>query len=90
MLFCTLCFNTLCIAQKVNNDYLLHIHKTSTPIIVDGLIEESAWKEADVAKNFHMIVPLDNRPANQHSEARMTFDDKYFYFAVIFYNNKYT
>lgn len=88
MLFCTLCFSTLCIAQKINSDYLLHIHKTSTPIIVDGLIEESAWKEADVAKNFHMIVPLDNRPATQHSEARMTFDDKYFYFAVIFYNNK--
>ena len=34
-----------------------------------------------------MITPIDNQKASQFSEARVTFDDDFFYVAIIFFNN---
>lgn len=73
--------------QKVNDHFSLHIDKTSEEITIDGILDEDTWKQTDVAKNFFMIQPTDNRPATQHSEARMAFDENNLYISVIFYNN---
>ena len=73
--------------QKINEDYVLKIGKISEKIILDGELSESIWETADVADNFSMILPHDDRAATQFSEARMTYDDKNIYLAVIFYNN---
>ncbi len=35
-----------------------------------------------------MIQPSDGKPATQHSEARMCFDDNNIYMSIIFYNNE--
>ena len=73
--------------QKINKDYVLKIGKTSEEIILDGELNESIWKIADVAENFFMILPQDDRKATQFSEVRMAYDDKNIYLAVIFFNN---
>lgn len=75
-------------SQKVNQDYQLHIDKTNTPIRIDGVLDEEVWKTVDVAKNFYMIQPSDGKPATQHSEARMSFDDDYIYMSIVFFNNE--
>ncbi len=74
--------------QKENSSYNLHIDKTSEPIKVDGILDESVWSKVDVADNFFMIQPSDGKPATQHSEARMCFDDENIYMSIIFYNNE--
>ena len=73
--------------QKINEDYVLKIGKISEKIILDGELNESIWETADVADNFSMILPQDDRKATQFSEIRMAYDDKNIYLAVIFFNN---
>ena len=73
--------------QKINENYVLKIRKNSEKIILDGQINERIWDNADVAENFSMILPQDDRKASQFSEVRMTYDDKNIYLAVIFFNN---
>ena len=74
-------------AQKKNKDFRLHIRKTSSPVIIDGIINEEAWKHTDVADSFFMVLPEDTGKANELSEIRMTYDDKYLYLAATFYNS---
>ena len=74
-------------AQKKNSDFRLHIQKTTLPVTIDGIANEDAWKETDVANDFFMVLPQDTCKANQHSEIRMTYDDKNLYLVATFYNN---
>ena len=74
-------------SQKLNKDYVLKIGKTPDDIVLDGQLNESIWETADLAKNFSMILPQDDRKATQFSEVRMAYDDKNIYLAVIFFNN---
>jgi hypothetical protein len=74
-------------AQKINENFRLHIARTDQPIEIDGLLNEPVWEQCDVAENFHMIQPVDTALANQFSEIRMTYDDKNLYLSLIFFNN---
>lgn len=75
-------------AQKKNDAYRLHIRKTNYPVTIDGMGDEQAWKETDVAKDFFMVLPMDKGKANEHSEIRMTYDDTNLYLLGIFYSTK--
>lgn len=74
-------------AQKKNADYRLHIRRTLSPVTIDGIINEEAWKVTDVAKDFFMVLPEDNGKAEQLSEVRMCYDAKNIYLSAVFYNN---
>ena len=50
-------------SQKINDDYVIKIGKVSEKIILDGQLKESIWETADVADNFSMILPQDDRKA---------------------------
>jgi hypothetical protein len=75
------------IGQVNTDDYRLSIQKTNEKIKIDGVLEEAAWKNAAVAKDFFMITPVDTGKATQFSEARVSFDDEKLYIAIIFFNN---
>ncbi|MEN8124855.1 MAG: DUF5916 domain-containing protein [Bacteroidota bacterium] len=74
-------------AQKKNEAFRLNIRKTTFPIIIDGIANDKAWMDTDVADDFFMVLPQDTSKANQHSEIRMTYDDKNLYLIATFYNN---
>ncbi|UCE93656.1 MAG: carbohydrate binding family 9 domain-containing protein, partial [Flavobacteriaceae bacterium] len=73
-------------AQKKNAGYRLHIKKATSAITVDGVMDEEAWKETDVAKDFFMVLPADTGRAEQQSEVRMAYDEKNLYLIAVFYN----
>ena len=75
------------IGQVNTDDYRLSIQKINEKIKIDGALEEAAWKNAAVAKDFFMITPVDTGKATQFSEARVSFDDENLYIAIIFFNN---
>ena len=77
----------LCHAQKKNAGYILHINKTESPIVIDGVADDSAWATADVAKDFFMVLPMDKGLATQQSEIRMAYDEDNIYLVATFYNN---
>ncbi len=71
--------------QKKNSNFVLNIKRASSPIVIDGVMNEAAWKQADVAGNFHMITPMDTSMANVNTEVRMTYDDNNLYLIAVCY-----
>src|SRR5690606_15450753 len=73
-------------AQKENESFRLNIRKASSPITIDGVMEEPAWQEADVASDFYMMLPMDTSKANVRTDVRMTYDNDHMYLNVIKYH----
>ena len=73
-------------AQKKNDNYRLHIKRASGPIIIDGVGDDTTWKDAEEANDFFMVMPMDNRKANEPTTIKMTYDDKQIYLLATFYN----
>ena len=64
----------------------LKIIKASTPIIIDGIMDEGAWEEADIADGFNQYFPFDTTEAMASTEVRMTYDDDNIYLIAIMRN----
>lgn len=70
-------------AQKKNSAYQLHIKKTHSPVIVDGIMDEAAWQNAEVATDFFMVLPMDTSHAKVPTDIRMTYDDNNIYIIAV-------
>lgn len=65
----------------------IHIRKAQDNIHLDGVLNEAAWQEAEVAKNWFLNYPADTMLAPFQTEARVTFDDEFFYFSLVCYDD---
>ena len=70
-------------AQKINESYQFHIKPTTSKIIIDGILDDEAWKNTDVAKDFWLKFPTDTAHANNQTEVRLTYDDNFLYVSAI-------
>lgn len=61
----------------------LHIKKAKGAITLDGKLEEEDWQSAQVAKDWFLNFPVDTTEAPFQTEARVTFDDHYFYVSFV-------
>ena len=66
-------------AQKKNEAFQLAIKSATSPINIDGIMDEVAWLEADVAADFFMVLPMDTSAAKVRTEVRMTYDQQNLY-----------
>src|SRR5262245_9393741 len=48
-------------------------------MILDGMLDEAAWREADPITSFTQRFPAEGRPASQPSDVRILFDDENLY-----------
>lgn len=71
------------VAQKKNAAYQLHIHRTTVPVKIDGIMDDVAWQRADSAYNFYMVLPMDTSYARVRTEVRMCYDDHNLYLIAI-------
>jgi hypothetical protein len=46
------CMHLSVSAQKKNAAFEAHIHKATSPVIIDGVVDEDAWQQAEAARNF--------------------------------------
>jgi hypothetical protein len=74
------------LAQKINSSYRLHMVKASSTVQIDGVMDEQAWLDADVASEFFMILPMDTSYAEVLTDVRMTYDDQNLYIFVTNYH----
>ena len=74
-------------SQKINDKYVLHIHEAVDPIQIDGELNEQTWKDADVAKDFFMVLPMDTGRAFAKTEVRMAYDKKAVYLSAVCYDS---
>jgi Domain of unknown function (DUF5916)/Carbohydrate family 9 binding domain-like len=59
----------------------MSIPKLSSGIVIDGRIDEEAWRSAAVFKDFYQVSPGDNIPASKPTEVRMMYDEHNLYIA---------
>jgi hypothetical protein len=69
-------------AQKVNDNFLINCNRSTDEISVDGVLDEETWINAGVAKDFHMIQPMDTALAEAKTEVRVAYDDNNFYISA--------
>lgn len=72
-------------SQKKNSNYIIRMHKTSVPVIIDGIDNDAAWKSADSVKDFFMVLPMDTSFANVKTEIKVVYDEHNFYLLAICY-----
>ncbi len=85
-IFCILTFSYSFSQSTVKSINALRI--TTSPTI-DGNLDDKAWLNAEIAKDFTMFRPGsgDKEPENQKTEVKVVYDDEAIYFGAILYDN---
>ncbi len=65
----------------------LKIKKSQGEIVLDGVLSEQSWKEADVADNWYQNFPVDSLPSPFQTEARLTFNDEFIYVSFVCFDD---
>ncbi len=77
----------MCLYVSAQNKLQLSIKKATGKIVVDGFPDEADWLSADVAKDFFQNYPFDSSFAITKTEARVTYDDIFFYISAVCYDD---
>ncbi|MEM6633380.1 MAG: DUF5916 domain-containing protein [Bacteroidota bacterium] len=91
-IFLVICvFSPISQAQNGETQSTIHIKKTTAPVILDGVLDDEAWKQAEAANNFWQNFPVDTLRAQNQTEIYMTYDETYLYVGFKCYasNDKY-
>lgn len=64
----------------------LHIGVKSSPIVIDGKLDESAWSTCEIVNGFTEYFPVDTIPAKAATEIRLTFDETFLYIGAKMHN----
>lgn len=75
-------------AQKINDKCQYAIKKATSPIVIDGKLDETAWANCAVAGDFTMVTPADTSKSSLKTQGRFTYDDNFFYFSCVNYQAK--
>jgi hypothetical protein len=70
-------------AQKKNDEFQLNMREASSPIVIDGVMDEAAWQQAEVATDFYMMLPMDTSMAQVRTDVRMTYDKENLYLIAV-------
>ncbi len=62
--------------------------RATSPIVLDGVLDEAAWANAQVLSNFIQARPDAGMPSTERTEARILYDDKYLYIGVELYDRE--
>lgn len=74
-------------AMSPDEDFQVHIRRSTDLIKVDGALDEPIWQESEMATDFWMSFPVDDRKAERRSEVRLTYDDNFLYVGIKCYSN---
>ena len=62
----------------------VHIPRIASPAVtIDGSLSEPVWTQAARLTGFHQYQPIDGRPANEQTEARLFYSHDAIYFGII-------
>lgn len=64
----------------------LNIASTETPPVIDGVLDDEAWKNAAVADSFYQFEPYNGQSPSYPTEVKACYDDEALYFAAYLYD----
>lgn len=82
----TFLISCLLVASQVMGQPSITIRKSTSPIVLDGVLDEVDWQTTEVASQFHQYFPYDSSLANAQTEIRLAYDDQFIYLAAKMYN----
>src|SRR5262245_53898723 len=80
-------------ADAINYD-TIHLEKRATavravgPIMLDGALDEAAWRQAPVANGFIQNDPKEGNPATYDTDVRVLYTDDALYFGVFAHDDE--
>jgi hypothetical protein len=75
------------LAQSPAETRSLRAHRISSPIRVDGALDELDWRDADAATEFVQQDPRTGEPASEATDVRVLVDDESIYFGISCYDS---
>ncbi len=84
LLFCLITLSTFAQTKKI-----LHIQRTDTPPVIDGIIDDAVWTNVEEAKDFIQFRPemgVLEKP-HQKTIVKMTYDDQAIYLLAYLHDN---
>lgn len=85
-LFLFIMLSSSALAQKKNAKYELKLKPASSEIRIDGIMDERAWEDADLASKFFMVQPMDTSFAKVRTDVKMSYDKDFLYLIAICYH----
>ena len=58
------------------------IHRVPSAPTIDGRLDDAAWREATLIRDFHQTSPLDGATPTEETIVRVAYDDEYLYIAA--------
>jgi hypothetical protein len=59
----------------------LEIHATANPPIIDGKLDDPAWRDAAVISDLRQVLPQEDAAPTERTEVRVTYDSDHLYVA---------
>jgi Domain of unknown function (DUF5916)/Carbohydrate family 9 binding domain-like len=93
LFFCAIIFLRSCAAvcgqdsSGIQQQFNLHIKKSSSAIKIDGDLEDAAWKDAETTTPFFLKFPTDEGVPKRKTEVKTLYNDQYVYFAFTAYDS---
>ncbi|MBZ0247812.1 MAG: carbohydrate binding family 9 domain-containing protein, partial [Cyclobacteriaceae bacterium] len=82
-----LVYSVVSFAQKTNTRPSFVIYKTSDKIVLDGVLDEGAWGEAELMDELMQQFPYDTSASRVRTEFRLTYDEHFLYVSAVAYDN---
>ncbi len=85
-LLCLILLLFSCTIALGQNRKQVRIQQATDKIVLDGLLDEQSWLNADLASDYAQNFPSDSIAAQAITEMRFTYDDKFLYIGAKMYN----
>ena len=66
----------------------IRAHAVETSLTVDGRLDETAWRQAEVATGFRQLEPAQGEPASQPTEVRVLYGPDAVYVGAILFDEE--
>ena len=73
--------------KRLIESRLVRARRADGRVVVDGRLDDAAWRAAEVATDFVQQRPTPGAPASQRSEARVLFDTEALYVSLRLYDD---
>src|SRR6266540_3179511 len=71
------------LAQPAPTTKTLRAHRIASPVRVDGVLDEQAWRDAEPATDFVQQDPRVGEAVSERTEVRVLVDDEAIYFGIV-------
>src|SRR5258705_4313659 len=68
--------------QGSQTNRLITVHKITSKITLNGILNEDAWQTASIADSFINKWPTDSGEAKLQTEVRIIYNDQFIYFGI--------